>query len=71
MDIEGAEWPILLDPRILDVEVPVVLLEYHPDGAPSGNPEADAHRALAAAGYTTWRTHGIARGTGVMWGLRA
>jgi FkbM family methyltransferase len=71
MDIEGAEWPILLDPRMVDVEAPVVLLEYHPEGSPSGNPEADAHRALAAAGYTTWRTHGIAQGTGVMWGLRA
>jgi FkbM family methyltransferase len=71
MDIEGAEWPILLDPRMVDVEVPIVLLEYHPEGSPTGNPEADAHRALAAAGYTTWHTHGIAQGTGVMWGLRA
>ncbi len=71
MDIEGAEWPILLDARLANIEVPVVLLEYHPDGAPSANPEADARRALTDAGYTTWRTHGIADGTGIISGLRA
>jgi hypothetical protein len=71
MDIEGAEWPILLDARLAGADVPAVLLEYHPEGAPTANPEVDAHRALQAAGYETWRTHGIAEGTGVMWGLRA
>jgi FkbM family methyltransferase len=70
LDIEGAEWPILLDPRMAKVEVPVVLLEYHPDGARSGRPEEDARRALADAGYATWRTHGTPHETGVVWGLK-
>ena len=70
IDIEGAEWPMLADPRLAELEVPVVMLEYHPHGAPSANPEGDARRALTDAGYETWPMHGAADGTGIVWGLK-
>jgi len=70
IDVEGAEWPMLADPRWAELEVPVVMLEYHPHGAPSENPEADARRALADAGYETWPMHGAPDRTGIVWGLK-
>jgi FkbM family methyltransferase len=71
IDIEGAEWPLLLDPRFAAIEVPVVMLEYHPRGAPSASPEDDARSALSGAGYETLAMHGAADGTGIVWGWRA
>ncbi len=70
LDIEGAEWPILSDPRFAEARIPVVVLEYHPQGAPSSWPEEDVKRILADAGYASWRTHAAHQGTGIMWGLR-
>ena len=53
IDIEGAEWEILSDPRFATLRARVVALEYHADGSP----EADARRAaetlLRKAGYLT------------------
>ncbi len=70
IDIEGAEWPILSDSRLPRIEVPVVMLEYHPHGAPSARPEDDARRALGDAGYQTCPMHGAPDGTGIVWGWR-
>jgi FkbM family methyltransferase len=70
VDIEGAEWPLLGDPRFAAIEVPVVMLEYHPHEAPSDSPEDDARKALAGAGYETLALHGAADGTGIVWGWR-
>jgi FkbM family methyltransferase len=70
LDIEGAEWPILLDPRFAETDVLVVVLEYHPEGAPSASPEKDARRALANAGFVSHTTHRTAAGPGVIWGYR-
>lgn len=71
LDIEGAEWLILADPRLAALRVPVVMLEYHPHGAPSADPQGDAQRALARAGYATFPLLGAPDGTGVVWGLRS
>ncbi len=71
IDIEGAEWAILADPRFAAIEVPVVMLEYHPHGAPTGDPKDDAQRALRSAGYETLPMHGEPDGTGIVWALRA
>jgi FkbM family methyltransferase len=71
IDIEGAEWLILSDPRMAGIEVPVVMLEYHPHGAPSADPEDDARGVLEKAGYTTATMHGAPDGTGIVWGWRA
>jgi len=70
IDIEGAEWPLLADPRFSQLEVPVVMLEYHPHGAPSQDPEADAVRALAGAGYHTRTAHAAPDRTGIVWAWR-
>jgi FkbM family methyltransferase len=70
IDIEGAEWPMLTDPRLAEMEVPVVMLEYHPRGAPSANPGQDAQAALAGAGFQTLPMHGAPDGTGIVWGWR-
>jgi FkbM family methyltransferase len=71
IDIEGAEWPILADPRITEIQVPVVMLEYHPHGAPTDGPEDDARRALTSAGFRTQSLHGADDGTGIVWGWRS
>ncbi len=71
IDIEGAEWPMLADPRWRGLQAPVVMLEYHPHGAPSADPENDAQRALEEIGYITLPMHGDPNGTGVVWGWRS
>jgi FkbM family methyltransferase len=71
IDIEGAEWPMLSDPRWAGLRAPVVMLEYHPHGAPSAHPEGDAQRALQDAGYATLSMHGAPDNTGVVWGWRS
>jgi FkbM family methyltransferase len=70
IDIEGAEWPLLADPRLSSISVPVVMLEYHPHGAPSADPREDAQRALAGAGYQTLPMHDAPDSTGIVWGWR-
>jgi FkbM family methyltransferase len=71
IDIEGAEWPILADPRFRQLRAPVVVLEYHHDGCPGDDPAAEAERALRSAGYETvlgpWKA---AYGAGIIWGWR-
>jgi FkbM family methyltransferase len=71
IDIEGAEWPLLADPRLSSISIPVVMLEYHPHGAPSPDPQDAARRALADVGYETVSMHGAPDGTGIVWGWRS
>lgn len=71
VDIEGSEWPILADPRLADLSVPVVMVEYHAHGAPSATPERDARLALERVGYSTASTVDSAPGFGVVWGWKA
>jgi FkbM family methyltransferase len=71
IDIEGAEWPILADPRFRELRARVVVLEYHPEGSPDADPAAAAERALVDAGYEVFPAgHKPAFGTGILWGLR-
>ena len=68
MDVEGGEWEILADPRFRSAPPRVVVLEYHPQGAPGPDPHAAVVEALDAAGLTA-RT-GIFRrdsGYGMLW----
>lgn len=53
IDIEGAEWALLADPRFAGVSARAVALEYHPRGCPSSDARAAAHETLRAAGYDT------------------
>ena len=51
LDIEGAEWPILLDERFRRVQAAVISLEYHPAGCPSADPRQLVLGLLTELGY--------------------
>jgi FkbM family methyltransferase len=71
IDIEGAEWTILADPRFAQTKARAVVLEYHQENCPGQDPRAEAERALAGAGLQVVR--GAAKpqcGTGVLWAWR-
>jgi FkbM family methyltransferase len=71
IDIEGAEWPILADPRFRQVRARAVVLEYHAEGCPGPDPAVAAERALADAAFTVCRaSRKPAFGAGIVWGLR-
>ena len=53
IDVEGAEWELLADPRFAGVPAGAVALEYHPRGCPSGDPRSLAHELLRDCGYET------------------
>jgi FkbM family methyltransferase len=71
MDIEGGEWPILLDPRFAAAPPRVLVLEYHPgDGCPGEDPHDAVRKLLAAANLSTseiWRRDD---GYGMLWAWR-
>ena len=56
VDVEGAEWPILADPRFRELAASWLVLEYHADGCPSADPRAAAEEALRAAGFEVVHT---------------
>jgi FkbM family methyltransferase len=71
IDVEGAEWDLLADPRFPAAVPPVVVLEYHREGAPGSNPEAEADRLLRAAGLEV--IHAARKpqfGAGLVWAFR-
>jgi FkbM family methyltransferase len=71
IDIEGAEWPILADPRFRELRARVVVLEYHVQGSPAPDPSAAAERALADASYEVVHAgRKPAFGAGILWGFR-
>lgn len=51
LDIEGAEWDILHDPRFAEMAPPILALEYHVRGSRTPRPSEEAHALLAAGGY--------------------
>lgn len=71
IDTEGAEWPILMDPRFAADPPRVVVLEYHPEGAPGPDPRAAVVELLASAGLTsTASIFERADGYGMLWAWR-
>ena len=73
MDIEGAEWPILADPRLSDLKARAIVLEWHARGCREPNPHTAVVRLLHAAGYanTVDVGDGPAHGSnGVIWAWR-
>lgn len=70
IDIEGAEWDLLSDPRFSEAPPRVVVLEYHREGCPDDDPSAAAEQALRAAGLQVVNAGSKPRfGAGVVWGL--
>jgi FkbM family methyltransferase len=71
IDIEGAEWPILADPRLAAHAASVIVLEWHRRMCPAPDPRAHARELLRGAGYGAIFEAGEQSSTnGVMWGLR-
>lgn len=69
IDIEGAEWPILQDPRFGELEATGLVLEYHPEGSPGADPARTAQTLLTNAGFVVVAHHPKDTGTGVLWAL--
>ncbi|HEV8601957.1 MAG TPA: FkbM family methyltransferase [Gaiellaceae bacterium] len=69
IDIEGAEWPILQDPRFGKLGAEAVVLEYHPEGSPGPEPARAAETLLAEAGFKLAAHQRKDSGTGVLWAL--
>lgn len=70
MDIEGAEWPILQDPRFADLPITALVLEYHPQGSPEADTEALVRRLLADAGFSIGELFDQHDGVGLVWAWR-
>jgi FkbM family methyltransferase len=69
MDIEGGEWPILADERFGAVRA--VVLEYHPHGCPTDDPQKAATDLLEGHGLTvTPLFHEPRTGVGMAWAVR-
>jgi FkbM family methyltransferase len=71
IDIEGAEWPILTDPRFGAGVAKTLALEYHSYGSPEPDAGALALRLLREAGYETKVSdYGLPPGQGMLWAWR-
>lgn len=69
LDIEGAEWEILLDERFRSCKARAFVLEHHREGCPEDEPRELAERVLRDAGYNVESTGADTRfGTGLLWG---
>jgi FkbM family methyltransferase len=70
VDIEGGEWAILTDPRFPHLEIPALVLEYHPDQAPGPDPGALTREILERAGYETRLVFEFGPAQGMFWAWR-
>jgi FkbM family methyltransferase len=76
IDVEGAEWELLADPRFASIPARAVVLEYHGAGCPSADPHAAAAEALERAGFGTLQTARSEspadeqEGLGTIWGWK-
>ena len=70
IDIEGAEWAILRDPRLATLDVPALVMEWHAAGSGVAAPREEAERLLRTAGFAVLH-HGRRLGeAGELWAYR-
>jgi FkbM family methyltransferase len=71
IDIEGAEWELLDDPRFPSLRPAVLVLEYHPQGSPSPDARTAAEERLRRSGFRIAgvRVH-AEHGTGLIWAVK-
>jgi FkbM family methyltransferase len=70
IDIEGAEWDLLADPRFAALRPRILVLEYHEEGCPGPDPTLAAEEALRGHGLEV--VHGTPKpqfGAGILWAL--
>ena len=75
LDIEGAEWQILTDARFAANAPLAIVVEYHEEQCPGGDPRALMLQILVSAGYRTLEVDipsdvRLPVGQGVVWGWR-
>ena len=71
IDIEGGEWAILSDPRMVDLQARVIVIEWHWRFAPRADAHAAALDLLERAGYEVHADRVEPRaGTGLVWASR-
>ena len=71
IDIEGAEWVLLCDPRLAALGAAVIVIEWHWRSAPGPDPHAAAVELLGAAGYEIVADEpDPAAGIGLVWATR-
>jgi FkbM family methyltransferase len=70
MDIEGAEWPILQDPRFSRIPISSLVMEYHPQGAPQAETIEAVRRLLSEAGFTVGQPFQQFGEVGLVWAWR-
>jgi hypothetical protein len=73
LDIEGGEWPILLDGRLAALRAGAVVAEWHGRRAPERRPREAVARLLRTAGYTAFADgpYDPNADVGVLWAWRA
>jgi len=71
IDIEGAEWAILADPRFGRLEAAAIHLEYHRRGCSGPDPWASATQALEEAGFHWLSVTDSGEGDGILWAWRS
>lgn len=72
IDIEGAEWDLMADPRFAELPAVVVALEYHAARCPESDPRGAARRLLESVGYDVADGDLDADpGHGMVWGWKA
>jgi SAM-dependent methyltransferase len=71
LNIQGAEWRLLGDPRFADSAPPALILEAHRRGAPSADPVQAAGRTLSDLGYRLITRRKGRAGNAVLLGWRA
>ncbi len=70
MDMEGGEWSILTDTRMVGLKADVLVLEWHARGCPEPDARATAVRLLRAAGYSRLEETEVGTHNGVLWAWR-
>jgi FkbM family methyltransferase len=67
IDIEGGEWPILCDPRFLQLKPAALVLEFHPYMCPFADPGEAALQIVRDAGLEARRGVAYGPGQGMLW----
>lgn len=70
IDIEGSEWAILQDPRLIETATRVILLEWHKRGSDSNQPKEFAEQLLRQAGFEVKHDPGFLESNGFLYAWR-
>lgn len=69
LDVEGAEWELLADPRFADTTAKALVLEVHPEMCPA-DPVACLREGLDNSGFDLLPSQGAGGLTEVLWAVR-